>query len=120
MNTALTQTHSQTLLQLRQALLARIAHERGGQVSRADMAAEHDVRASDDRAQATTEINEEFAMNEHETAELMAIEAALQRLARGGYGQCLDCGAALPEARLQACPTALRCMACQTRVESMH
>lgn len=84
------------------------------------MAAEHDVRASDARAQATTEINEEFAMNEHETAELVAIEAALQRLAQGGYGQCLDCGVALSEARLQACPTALRCMPCQARLEAAH
>jgi len=86
MNTAHTPHRRQTLLQMRQDLLERIAHERGGQVSRADMAAEHDVRASDARAQATTEINEEFAMNEHETAELVAIEAALQRLAQGGYG----------------------------------
>ena len=120
MNTAHTETHRQTLLRLRQSLLDRIAHERGGVVSRADMAAEHDVRASDARAQATTEINEEFAMNEHETAELLAIDAALQRLAQGGYGQCLDCGVALPEARLQACPTALRCTVCQTRFEAAH
>ncbi len=108
------------LLQERQQLLQRIARERGGQVSRVDMAAEHDVRASDARAQATTEINEEFAMNEHETAELLAIDAALQRLAQGGYGQCLDCGVALAEARLQACPTALRCTVCQTRFEAAH
>ncbi len=120
MNTAHTPNHRQTLLQLRQDLLERIAHERGGRVSRADMAAEHDVRASDARAQATTEINEEFAMNEHETAELVAIEAALQRLAQGGYGQCLDCGVALSEARLQACPTALRCTPCQARLEAAH
>ncbi len=108
------------LLGERRQLLQRIAAQRGGLVSRADMAAEHDVRASDARAQATTEINEEFAMNEHETAELVAIEVALQRLAQGGYGQCLDCGVALPEARLQACPTALRCTPCQARLEAAH
>ena len=118
MNTSHTQTLRQTLLNLRQALLDRIAHERGGTVSRADMAAEHDVRASDARAQATTEINEEFAMNEHETAELVTIEAALERLAHGKYGQCLDCGALITEARLQACPTALRCITCQTHFEA--
>ena len=106
MNTAHTPHHRQTLLQMRQDLLERIAHERGGQVSRADMAAEHDVRASDARAQATTEINEEFAMNEHETAELTAIDRALERIEAGRYGQCEDCGATIPEARLQAYPMA--------------
>ena len=62
------------LLQLRAQLLQRIAAQRGGAVSRVEMAAEHDVRAWDAHAQATTEINEEFAMNEHETAELAAID----------------------------------------------
>ena len=101
----------------RAQLLARIAAQRGGQVSRVDMAAEHDVRASDARAQATTEINEEFAMNEHETAELAAIDAALERIASGQYGQCQDCGAAIPQARLEAYPMALRCIGCQTAAE---
>lgn len=112
--------HQQRLLDARQALLQRIATQRGGQVSRVDMAAEHDVRASDARAQATTEINEEFAMNEHETAELSAIDAALERLAQGLYGQCQDCGATIPEARLAAYPMALRCIACQTQAERTH
>ncbi len=84
------------------------------------MAAEHDVRASDARAQAITEINEEFAMNEHETAELAAIDAALERLAQGLYGQCTDCGVDIPVERLDAYPTALRCIACQTQAEKSH
>ena len=108
------------LLGERQQLLARIAQQRGGQVSRVDMAAAHDVRASDARAQATTEINEEFAMNEHETAELAAIDAALDRIAQGLYGQCQDCGAGIPEARLAAYPMALRCIGCQTQAEKTH
>ena len=109
--------HKDRLLQERQQLLQRIAAQRGGQVSRVDMAAEHDVRAFDDRAQAATELSEEFAMNEHETAELGAIDAALERLDQGLYGQCSDCGAEIPAARLQAWPTALRCIACQTQAE---
>lgn len=108
------------LLQDRQQLLQRIATQRGGQVSRVDMAAEHDVRASDARAQATTEINEEFAMNEHETAELTAIDAALERIAQGLYGQCQDCGVVIPEARLNAYPMALRCVSCQDAAEKAH
>ena len=119
MNTLQAQ-YKDRLLQQRQQLLQRIAAQRGGQVSRVDMAAEHDVRASDARAQATTEINEEFAMNEHETAELAAIDAALERIAQGLYGQCQDCGVVIPEARLNAYPMALRCVNCQSAVEKSH
>jgi DnaK suppressor protein len=98
-------------------LLQRIAQERGGVVSRADMAAEHDVRRFDDRAQAISVRNEEFAMNEHETAELGDIDAALERIEAGSYGQCIDCGVAIPPARLDAYPTAKRCIDCQTMAE---
>ncbi len=112
--------HKQRLLDARQELLQRIAAQRGGQVSRADMAAEHDLRASDERARVATEIGEEFAMNEHETAELNTIDAALERWAQGLYGRCQDCGVEIPEARLQAYPMALRCVACQTRAEKAH
>lgn len=113
-------THQDRLLQARAQLLQRIAAQRGGAVSRVEMAAEHDERAWDAQAQASTEINEEFAMNEHETAELVAIDAALSRLAAGQYGQCQDCGATIPEARLAAYPMALRCVRCQTHAEDKH
>jgi DnaK suppressor protein len=112
--------HRERLLQERTQLLQRIAQERGGLVSRADMAAEHDVRDFENRAQAISERDDEFAMNEHETAELGAIEAALARLDAGHYGQCLDCRATIAEARLAAYPSALRCVACQTAHEKTH
>jgi DnaK suppressor protein len=116
MNTSST-LHRERLLQERRQLLARIAQERGGLVSRVDMAAEHDVRDFENRAQAISERDEEFAMNEHETAELGAIEAALEALDAGRYGQCKDCGVAIPPARLEAYPTALRCVVCQGQAE---
>lgn len=40
------------------------------------------------------------------------ILAALARLAEGEYGYCLTCGDALPVERLEADPTAPRCMSC--------
>ncbi|PIT72264.1 conjugal transfer protein TraR [Limnohabitans sp. G3-2] len=104
-------------MQERAQLLRRIAQERGGLVSRADMAAEHDVRSWDDRAQAISERDDEFAMNEHETAELGDIEAALERMDAGTYGQCTDCGVRIAPARLNAYPTAKRCIDCQTVAE---
>jgi len=109
--------HRKRLLHERTQLLQRIAEQRGDLISRADMAADHDVRSLDDRAQAMTERDDEFAMNEHETAELGDIDAALERIDAGTYGQCTDCGVTIPSARLSAYPTAKRCIVCQTRKE---
>jgi DnaK suppressor protein len=109
--------HRERLLNERTQLLQRMAEERGGIVSRVDMAAKHDVRDFENQAQALSERAEEFAMNEHETAELGAIGAALDALDAGQYGQCQDCGITIPEARLAAYPTALRCIACQAQAE---
>jgi DnaK suppressor protein len=117
MNTS-TRLHQERLERARAELLQRIAQERGGLVSRVDMAAEHDVRDFENRAQAISERDDEFAMNEHETAELGALEDALERLAAGLYGTCKDCGAPIPEARLSAYPAALRCIDCQATAEA--
>lgn len=105
------------LLQERTQLLQRIAEQRGGLLSRADMAADHFDNSFQSRAQIRSERQTEFAINEHETAELGDIEAALERLDAGTYGQCNDCGATIPPARLNAYPTAKRCIDCQSLVE---
>jgi RNA polymerase-binding transcription factor DksA len=38
---------------------------------------------------------------------------ALHRIDVGTYGTCVDCGARVPEGRLEAKPEAARCVACQ-------
>ena len=45
------------------------------------------------------------------------IEAALQRVKSGTYGVCIDCGDDVAFARLQAYPTAKRCIVCQEKRE---
>lgn len=105
------------LIEARSQLLARIAFERGGVVSRADMAAEHFDNSFQSRAQIRSERETEFAMNEHETAELGDIDAALKRIQAGTYGQCTDCGVTIAPERLNAYPTAKRCLDCQTVAE---
>jgi DnaK suppressor protein len=105
------------LIEARDQLLARIAYERGGVISRADMAAEHFNNSFQSRAQILTERQTEFALNEHETAQLVDIDAALKRIEAGTYAQCSDCGTAIPPARLNAYPTAKRCITCQTQKE---
>jgi RNA polymerase-binding transcription factor DksA len=40
------------------------------------------------------------------------VDAALARLASGTYGHCERCGKTISEARLEAVPTAKRCLDC--------
>lgn len=40
---------------------------------------------------------------------------ALQRLASGTYGTCIDCGGLVPDGRLEAKPEAARCVTCQAK-----
>jgi DnaK suppressor protein len=50
-----------------------------------------------------------------ETRELAEIEAALQRLELGTYGQCERCGVFISMLRLRAVPDARLCMGCSGR-----
>ena len=52
--------------------------------------------------------------------ELRRIDTALARLSEGSYGLCEDCGQRIPQARLEAEPTALRCIRCQELYERTH
>jgi DnaK suppressor protein len=52
--------------------------------------------------------------------ELRRIDTALARLSEGSYGSCEDCGQRIPEARLEAEPTALRCIRCQELYEKTY
>ena len=52
--------------------------------------------------------------------ELRAIDAALARIEDGTYGRCEDCGTEIEYARLEAQPTALRCVECQGQFEKTY
>ena len=45
------------------------------------------------------------------------IEAALQRIEDGSYGQCEECGAKIPKSRLEAIPYAAQCVRCASQQE---
>lgn len=53
-----------------------------------------------------------------ELDEIRDVEAALERIRNGTYGRCLDCGDAITYERLDAYPTAKRCITCQSRHEN--
>ena len=117
MTTPLSDTFSQQLRGMRADVLAQLRVQRGGQIGRAEAAAEAREHESDDWAQADAERDLAFALEERESAELIAIDAALQRIADSSYGLCVDCGDAIANARLHANPTALRCVGCQDKTE---
>ena len=117
MKTAPFKNYQQQLISMRSALLAQIEQQRGGVVSRAEVAADHFGHAEDSQAQVATARDLEFALGERETAELGAIDAALHRITAGNFGECTDCGTHLPAARLQVAPDAARCVPCQEKIE---
>ncbi|MFC4559945.1 TraR/DksA C4-type zinc finger protein [Virgibacillus kekensis] len=56
------------------------------------------------------EREKDIALNEHAEDELEEINAALHAIEEGTYGICTQCGEDIPFERLQAIPTADRCM----------
>lgn len=116
----ISETFAHQLQAMRTATLAQLREQRGGPIGRADAAAEQRASESDDWAQADAERDLAIALAERESAELLAIDAALQRIADGSYGLCEDCGTAITTARLHANPTALRCVDCQSRLEHVQ
>lgn len=115
-----TATPAERLGALRTSLLNQLRQQRGGDLSRVDAAASALDLTQGDWAQSDAERDLTVALQERELQELNEIDAALARLADGSYGSCTDCGADIPEARLQANPLALRCVGCQTRAENAH
>lgn len=117
MNTPVSDTFRQQLQAMRSDVIAQLRAQRGGKIGRAEAAANARESESDDWAQADAERDLAFALEERESAELVAIDEALQRVADGSYGLCVDCGTSIATARLHANPVALRCVACQDKVE---
>lgn len=62
---------------------------------------------------------QEFTISLMQTEEgtLSAIEAALERVEDGTYGQCEECGIAIPKTRLNAIPYAPLCVKCASAQE---
>jgi len=117
MSAPISDTFVSQLQQMRSDLIAQIRAQRGGKVGRAEAAIDPHGEQSADWAQLDAQRDLAQALDERETAELNAIDAALQRIARGDYGLCTSCGCAIPTARLHANPTALRCITCQDKAE---
>ena len=114
----------QHLTTLRDLLTYRI-HELEAEVRAAALQRASDAGAvdlgtvSDRKEEADAEQRAELlSQSEQLVAESLAdCRAALRRLDEGIYGDCRDCGEAIPLARLMVQPQALRCASCQVAFE---
>ncbi len=70
-----------------------------------------------DAAQALEDETVWLAVLERSDASRAGLAQAVDRLAHGHYGECIDCEERIPAARLRAMPFAVRCIACQGRHE---
>jgi len=97
--------------------------------------AEHDTALSGDQREVTGEISlvgqhpadvADFTYQREmqETTrrmlsrETQQVDAARRARARGTYGVCQECGAAIPKERLEARPEATLCVDCQRKMET--
>jgi DnaK suppressor protein len=111
---------AERLQTLRAELLAQVHLQRGGEISRSEAAANVRSVEPGDWAHTDAEQDLSVALEERELAELNNIERAQKALADGSYGECVACGADIGLTRLQAVPTAMRCIACQTQLEQQR
>jgi DnaK suppressor protein len=75
------------------------------------------VSDSGDEAVADWLVDVNLAEVSRDIDELRDVEAALQRIVLGTYGECIDCKALVPQERLDAMPAASRCLSCQSAYE---
>ena len=62
---------------------------------------------------------QEFTVNliQNENVELQAIDAALEKIGAGMYGECESCGGEIPKSRLKVIPHARLCIKCKQEEE---
>jgi DnaK suppressor protein len=101
-----------------QTLLAEVRSEleNTGDQHRIDLLNREPGDAGDESmANALSDFN--VAIVDRQIEEIRDIEAALQRTKDKSFGVCIDCGDDIAFTRLQAYPTAKRCLGCQERRE---
>lgn len=111
--------HFKRVLQARHRELREVVHRtllRNDQEQYAQIAGQvHDTL---DEALADLLVDINLADITREIQELRDIDAALRRISLGTYGVCVGCREPIERERLDAYPSAKRCVACQGRTES--
>ena len=78
---------------------------------------ENNTRQGDmaDQASGNNEVHIQLKLKQTDAKILQAIEEALQRMDKGTYGICRDCGEPIAPARLNAIPWTRVCITCKAK-----
>ena len=68
-----------------------------------------------DQASGNNEVHIQLKLKQTDAKILQAIEEALERIKKGNYGICRDCGEPIAEARLNAIPWTRVCIVCKEK-----
>ncbi len=68
-----------------------------------------------DQANGTNEVHIQLKLKQTDAKILQATEEALERIEKGVYGICRDCGDPIAPARLEAIPWTRVCIACKQK-----
>ncbi|MEQ1729992.1 MAG: TraR/DksA family transcriptional regulator [Vicinamibacterales bacterium] len=81
---------------------------------------ENNTRQGDmaDQASGNNEVHIALKLKQTDAKILQAIEEALQRIDKGTYGICRDCGEPIAPPRLNAIPWTRVCIACKEKQKS--
>lgn len=108
---------AQRLASRRQTLRAEVQRELENSDDPRVVGFKNELAATEDWVLADILADLDIAMVTRDIAELAEVEAALARINDGSYGTCVDCGEPIGWPRLNAQPTADRCIACQEKLE---
>ena len=73
-----------------------------------------------DTASEITDVDHQNALLENSADQREQVVAALARLDDGTFGNCVDCGQPIPEARIEVRPEAARCITDQEKYEAAN
>ncbi len=99
-------------------LSVEVREERAESDTERDRRGAREVQDRGDEANTDQWRETNAAMIDHHVGEISGIQAALSRMESGTYGLCVHCGEQIGFQRLQAYPSANRCLPCQSKVES--
>ena len=108
---------AERLASRRQTLRAEVQRELENSDDPRVIGFKNELAATDDWVLADILTDLDIAMVSRDIAELAEVEAALARMEDGRYGICSDCSEPIGWPRLNAQPTAERCITCQERLE---
>ena len=103
---------------IKKTLLKRRAELLGDIAERDETMADITIDEAEDKAFERLEDEVLSALSTADRDELVRIDAALEKIAEGTYGECEECGQEIASARLEAMPDALLCINCASAAEA--